>query len=393
MQTDYKPSFLTLLLLISFAAVNAVLYTPALPEISQYFNVSTDLTEQTITLFLVGYALGQLVYGPIANRYGRLPAIYTGAVIQILSSLACAAAAHWYSFELFLIARFMAAIGSAVGLKIVFTLVNEYFPPKIASQKTSYLVLVFAIAPGLSVSIGGILTDYFSWISCFYFLAAYGLLVLFLSTKLPETKKILDLNAFKAKNLIHGYTSQIKIPTLVSSGFLMGGCSSIIYLFASLAPFIAIQHFNMTSSQYGFANLLPALGMFTGGIISAQLVRRLPIFTVISMGLPMTCLGVLMLAIGMYFEWPPLWGLFAPAMLAFAGNSLMYGNTSTLGLQATSDKAHGSSVLNFLNMGLSAIAVLSLSFHIMPSTLVLPLMCGIACLVIAANYCWLLKNR
>lgn len=386
MNTRPKPSFFTLLLLFSFAAVNAVLFTPALPAISHYFEVSGDLAQDSMALFLLGYTFGQLIYGPIANRYGRIPAIYIGAVIQIISSFGCVLAVHWHSFELFNAARFMAAIGSAVGLKITFTLVNEYYSAKEASQKIAYLVLAFAIMPGLSVSIGGILTEYVNWISCFYFLAAYGLLLLLLSAKLPETKKQLDLDAFKREHLVEGYVSQVKIPKLTTAGLIMGGCSSLVYLFASIAPFIAIEHFNMSSAAYGFANLLPSVGMIAGGLMSAQLLKKLSIIAVISIGAPLTCLGVAMLTAAMAFDWPPLWSLFIPTMITFAGNSMLYGNASTLGLQATADKAHGSAVMNFLNMGLCTLAVLSLSFITVNFTIALPFMNWIACFFIVTNF-------
>ena len=132
--------FFTLLLLISFASVNAVLFTPALPNIAHFFRIGEDTAQQTITWFLVGYAIGQLLYGPIANRFGRKPALYAGISLQIVSSLLCVLAGVIHEYWLLVIARFMLALGSGVGLKMTFTLVNECYEPKIASQKISYLV-------------------------------------------------------------------------------------------------------------------------------------------------------------------------------------------------------------------------------------------------------------
>ena len=166
----------------------------------------------------------------------------------------------------FYVARFLVAIGSGVGLKITFTLVNEYYTPQIASQKITYLSIAFAIAPGLAVAIGGFLTQYLGWISCLYFLALYGCLMLWLSTRLPEIKIVLDQNAFKLPNFIGGYIKQLKNPCLLSAGLLMGTFTAIVYLYATLAPFIAITPSGMSSSEYGFYNLLPSLGMLTGGV-------------------------------------------------------------------------------------------------------------------------------
>ena len=92
------------------------------------------------------------------------------------------------------------------------------------------------------------------------------------------------------------------------------------------------------------------------------------------------------MAMGLYFEWPVLLALFIPSMIGLIGNALAYGNTSTLGLQATHDKAHGSAVLNFLNIGLGALAVFSLGLHTVSPLLILPVMSGICILIILVSF-------
>ena len=90
MKKSTEPQFLILLLIASFASVGAVLFTPALPSIRDFFHVSVGESQLTITSYLVGYALGQLPYGPLANRYGRKPALYMGISLSIVGSLLCA---------------------------------------------------------------------------------------------------------------------------------------------------------------------------------------------------------------------------------------------------------------------------------------------------------------
>src|SRR5436190_17052493 len=107
MNTNTHLSFFTLLLLISFASVNAVLFTPALPAIANFFAISDSTAQLTITWFLVGYAIGQLIYGPIANRYGRKPALYVGISLQIFSSLLCVLAGKLHLYSLLVTARFL----------------------------------------------------------------------------------------------------------------------------------------------------------------------------------------------------------------------------------------------------------------------------------------------
>lgn len=385
-------SFFTLILMISFASVNAVLFTPALPDIASFFMVSDGAIQQTITWFLVGYTVGQLIYSPLANRLGRKPALYTGICIQILSSLLCVFAGITHQFWLLVFGRLLLALGAGVGLKMTFTLLNECYEPSVASQKTSYLMMAFAITPGLGVAIGGYLNASFGWISCFYAGAIYGGLLLFLVSRLPETQINRDLNAFKIKQLVHGYVSQFKNMQLVMGGLLMGAGSSIIYIFAAMAPFIAISTSGMTSEQYGLANLLPPIGLIAGSLCSANLAKKYKLSHLIFSGILITLTGVILMLITMLMHLSPLFSLFSPTILIYFGLCFIFSNASSLAMSQASDKAHGSAVMSFVNMGLATVMVLSLSYIPM-NVFVLPVAYVLLCVVMIAAFKGALKAK
>lgn len=355
-----SPPFSTLLLMISFASVNAVLFTPALPSIEQYFHLSDSLAQQTITWFLIGYTMGQLIYGPIANRFGRKPALYLGILIQIISSLMCASSAALHSYNLLLIGRLFMAIGSGVGLKMTFTLLNETHDSVSASKKLAYLMLAFAITPGLGVMLGGILNTHFGWNSTFYACAIYGVLLLTLTTQLTETKTKLDYEALKLRNIVSGYAVQLGNRKLVCAALLVGSSTCIVYTFATLAPFIAINQFHMTSATYGQANLLPPIGLIIGLLLSAQLLKISPQTSIIKYGISLFALGsVLMLGL-VKLSPSPVTSLFIPMMICYAGLGMINANASSLAISRVDDKANGSAVLNFINMGFTTIGILLL---------------------------------
>lgn len=389
---DAKPSFFTLLLLISFASVNAVLFTPALPNIAQFFGIGADAAQHTITWFLVGYALGQLVYGPIANRFGRKPALYVGIILQILSSLLCVFSGVIHEFWLLVMARFLLALGSGVGLKMTFTLVNECYEPKISSQKISYLILAFAITPGLSVALGGILNEYYGWTSCFYAGALYGVILLLFAARLPETQKILNLNALKIKHLLHGYGSQFKNTQIIAGGLLMGGAACFVYVFAALAPFIAISIFGMSSAKYGIANILPSFGMVLGSLVGAQLSKRHPLEFMIRMGILIASTGVILLFVTMIMQLPILFSLFLPMIIIYFGVCFVMANASTIAMSHVTDKAHGSAVMNFINMGSATVAVLSLGLFPMKA-LLLPSIYLVLCVGMMGIFKWITSGE
>lgn len=392
MQTQKKLSFFTLLLLISFASVNAVLFTPALPDITHYFSLSNDAAQHTISLFLIGYTLGQLLYGPIANRFGRKPAIYAGISIQIVSSLLCVLAGMVYEYKLLLVARFILALGSGVGLSMTFTLVNEYYEPQIASQKIAYLMLGFAIAPGLSVALGGILNTYFGWISCFYAGAFYGLILLVRVRKLPETNKFLNKEALNLTVLFRSYFVQFKNTRLLAGGLLMGSTTCFFYVFAAIAPFIAINLLNMSSAQYGIANILPPIGVMIGGIVSAKLAQRYSPKFIIRAGIVISSIGTLLMFVAIKINLAALFSLFFPMMIIYFGASFIFANTSSVAMHNLSDKAQASAVLSFVNMGWATLVILNIGIFPI-NRLLLPSICIILCGILIGMYLWLMKNK
>lgn len=385
-ESTLKIPFLTLLLMISFASVNAVLFTPALPDIERFFRIGDSTAQQTITWFLIGYALGQLLYGPLANRFGRKKALFAGIGLQIISSFACVASGLVHNYWLLVIGRLFLALGSGVGLKMTFTLVNECYPIKIATQKISYLMLSFAITPGLAIALGGLLNTYLGWMSCFYAGAVYGILLFFLVMRLPETHTTLDYHALKISHVIASYQCQFKNMSLVTGGLLMGMATSFVYVFAALSPFIAINLLQMTSAQYGAYSILPSAGLMIGSLFSAQFAKKYPAKLGILYGSLITIVATIGMFIAVWIKQPPLISLFLPMFLSYFGLALILPNASTLAMSQITDKAHGSAVMNFINMGLATVIVLSLE-GFQTTALLLPivyLLIGLAMLMI---YC------
>lgn len=391
MQSTKLP-FITLLLLISFATVNAVLFTPALPNIANFFEITETSAQLTITLFLVGYTIGQLLYGPVANRFGRKPALYIGIILQILSSLLCVFAAILYKYELLILGRFFLALGSGVGRKMTFTLVNECYEPKKASEIISYLMLAFAITPALGLLLGGILNTYYGWTSCFYAGAIYGIFLLFLVVGLPETHKNKNYEALKIKNLLRGYTSQFANYQLMLGGLLMGSTTCFIYVFAAMAPFIAMNIFEMNSAEYGLANMLPPIGIIFGSLVGARLTKIYPLKSIIRTGIFITSFAVISMYALISMHVPAMISLFFPMILINFGLCFIFANASTIAMNHASDKANGSAVMNFLCLGLVTLVVLSLSLFSIKS-LLLPFIYFVLCIVIMGMFFLLRFNN
>lgn len=385
MQLKNDLPFITLVLMISFASVNAVLFTPALPAIARDFSISNTTAQLTMTWYLLGYTFGQLLYGPLANRYGRKSALYFGIILQIVSSFICIAAGLLHKYDLLVLGRFLLSLGAGAGLKIAFTIINDYYEPKIASQKIAYLSIAFAITPGLGIAIGGWLNFHFGWMSCFYALAFYGCALFLIAIQLPETQKNLDFQALKTKHLLVAYSSQFKNIKLMCGGLLMGCATAFVYIFAALAPFIAIELLGMSSEYYGYANLLPSLGLITGSLFSARFAKKYSLNSAIQLGILAMILGTIAMLISMLMHLTVIYLLFVPMMLIYFGLSLIFANASTVAMSHTGDKAHGSAVMNFLNMGFATTAVLGLGF-LKLKMILLPISFMMICFIMIVLY-------
>ncbi len=391
MQVKPTLPFFTLILMISFASVNAVLFTPALPDIASFFSLPDKVAQYTVSWFLIGYAIGQLFYGPLANRYGRKSALYIGIVLQIVASLVCVLSGVMDLYPLLVMGRFIMALGSGVGLNMTFTLVNECYEPKVACQKIAYLMLAFAITPGLGVALGGFLNAHFGWMSCFIGGAMYGLILLIFIAKLPYVEKKLDLHALRWTHLQKAYGGQLNNVPLLAGGLLMGAATCFVYVFAALAPFIAINIMGMRSEAYGIANLIPSIGLIIGSLCSAQLVKKHSLGFLIKVGLVICALGSLFMIVAMGFSFSVLISLFLPMMIIYIGLSFVLANASSIAMSLVKDKAHGSAVMSFINMGLATVVVLNLRWA-STQAMLLPVVYLLICLFMIPTYYILVKK-
>lgn len=368
-----KVPFPILLLLVSFASVGAVLFTPALPTIQSFFSITTGKAQLTITAYLVGYAFGQLPYGPIANRFGRKPALYFGISLSILGSLLCALSSPFHSFGLLIFARFITALGACVGLKVSFTIIADVYNQTEATRKISSILIAFALMPGVAMAIGGFLTHLFGWQSCFYFFALFGALILWLLAYLPETAKILDPDGLQWSSVIKGYTAKLKNKRLIRSACIMGCGTATVYVYAAKAPFIGINLIGLSPDQFGLYNLIPPIGMLLGASLASGFAGRLPVIHLLLIGMVVSIIMTFTMLIPFLDGIVTVWTLFFPMVLIYTAESLVFANISSFGLSTAQNKSNASAVLNFINMVSALIAVLLVEWIYPDSALLLPI--------------------
>ena len=152
--------------------------------------------------------------------------MYLGITLTIISSLFIIWAGVLQLFWLLVVGRFFMALGSSAGLMIAFTVIGDVYQHEQATKKISYLILAFAVGPGLAVAIGGFLTQYFGWESCFYFLAGYGALLFIRMLSFQETCPQKDHHALRFQKITEGYLQKLKNKKVLFCS-LMLGCTTL----------------------------------------------------------------------------------------------------------------------------------------------------------------------
>lgn len=353
-----KPHTAILIKLISLASIGATLFTPGLPEIEKFFHLSGGDAQFTLTLFLVGYALGQIIYSPFANRFGRKPVIYGGIFVAIVGALFSAFAGTFDSFLLLALSRLITALGASVGLVLTITILNDYYFEHQVRKVFPLIAMAFAVIPFIGVAVGGILVHHFGWESCFYFLVIYYAAALFFAMSLPETGTNFSKESTRFSVIRKSYVKAFKDKRLVWFSVLFGITTGMIYIFAATGPTIAINIMKMTPQNYGLINLSNGGAYLIGNLFASRFTKVISIYGMIRLGL--FCFGAAYLLLLLFFSLGIIHPvtLFAPFALAFFGMPVTFASVMVLASSHFKDRASGSAVVNFIQMGIALIVTL-----------------------------------
>ncbi|MDD3266205.1 MAG: MFS transporter [Burkholderiales bacterium] len=358
-------------LLISYGSIGAVCFTPGLPKIAEYFAVNDQVAEFTISWYLLGYAIGQLIYGPLVNRFGNKNTIVFAALLAILGCVGSIVSYYTKSFDLLLLSRVIMALGAASGLKMTFTLSSKLFDVKDSARVLGLLTMAFAITPGLGVFLGGILVNSYGWVAPFYLMIFYSLAIIYLNRFLPMVYKADQSIKFSIVEILRNYMHQIKDSNVIIGGALLGMGSCFVYVFATLSPFIAIKIMGLKPQDYGMYNFIPSIGILLGSLSSNYVGQKYTPKLSLKLGVLITTLGTLILFACMSLHNAPLY-MFVPMIMVYYGLSFIFGNSAALALHQVKDTSNASAVMSFINMGSAVVAVMILTNFAITQSLVLP---------------------
>ena len=344
-----------LLSYISIASASATIITPALPKIESAFQIGYGMLEWAISIFLIGYMLGQIIYGPLANRIGRLPALRVGFGINLIGIAICLIGSYCDVYGLLLAGRFITAIGASAGLVCTFILLNESLSEERAKHAISFAVVSFTLGIGAAVLLGGIITQYLDWIDCFWLLMAHGIIMLLSTWIFEETLKETKNTALF--HMLKEYGLALCHRKLFVFAMFVGLVSVFSYCFAAAAPIIAQHFLGMSSSEYGYYNLVNMFGMFIGAMLSGKALKSFNNIGIIICAALIMLLGVLLMFLLNEISWLNGVIFFGLSTLMYFASSFIFPAASHIASNAIADKANASGAMNLINMGSAVLTV------------------------------------
>lgn len=359
------------------------MYLPAIPTIAQDLNAAVAGVQLTVSLFLGGFALGQLFYGPLADSLGRRPVILFGLGLYALASLGCMLVTD---LPQLLLLRFLQAMGGAAGAVVVNALLRDLFSGHELVKAMSLVILTMTLAPLVAPMLGsGLLM--LGWRAIFLLLALLGTAMFWLiQRRVPETLQPEHRQPLSMRGILRGYWRVLRHRQAM--GLLLPGivASAGMFSFISGSPYVYIGYFGITPLQYGLLFSLNVSLLMVLTFANSRLVSRLGQHRLLAWGLwGVGLAGAALLLVG-YTGWGGLLALVLPVVLYVGQLGLIGANSMSLALQHFPGNAGTASALaGTLRFGGGALA--GVAVNLLPATSPWPMTlvmgsCGLLALVL-----------
>jgi len=256
-------------LLSMFPPVTGDIYLPALPQLTADLGGTTAQGQHTLAGYFLGLGLGQLLYGPVADRLGRRPVMLFGSILYVVATIGCFLVSN---IEQMIVMRFMQAVAACSGVVISAAIVRDRFDRQESARIYSMLLMARSLGPMFAPILGGILVAFFGWRGVFGALAVFGVTILLaVIFGLPETRTDAVAAQARSESALGAYAAALGNGTILGYIVTNGFNFAIMFAWISVAPFLLINEYGVPALWFGW--IFGTLGMAL--LISAQLNRRL----------------------------------------------------------------------------------------------------------------------
>ncbi|MCV3278213.1 multidrug effflux MFS transporter [Aeromonas hydrophila] len=321
------PLILLLVLLVLFSPLAIDIYLPAIPQMADQLGAEVTLMQGTITWFLFSMGLGQLLVGPLADRYGRKPIALGGVLLYGLSALGAGFAA---SLGELMLARVLQGFGACATSVAAFSVVRDSYGPKKSGQMISYLNGVICFIPALAPLLGGWLTAKAGWSANFWFMAGYAVIVgSWLLWRMPETR---PEETSSSGPLISWsrYSPVLRSPSFLFNATLCMLAMAVILAYVTAAPVQLMVKLGLDMSGFSYWFTANAALNILACFLAPRFIARVGPRRTLRIGLLVLLLSAIALTLAMHIEHPL--AMMGPVFLSSIGFAMILGAAAGMAL-------------------------------------------------------------
>jgi MFS transporter, DHA1 family, multidrug resistance protein len=336
-------------------------YLSGFPIIAADLHVTVDAVSYSLSSFFIGISLGQLVYGPLLDRFGRKKPLIVGLVIYVVASLGCAVS---NSIEMLIVFRFLQALGGCVGMVAPRAMVRDIFPVSESAKIFSTLILILGVSPIIAPTVGSYLITTFGWQSVFWVQSFMGvLLLLAVVFFLSESKQPDPTYSLKPAPIISSFWNVFKTPQFFTYTLAASLVSAGVYAYLSGSPFVFMKIFKVNEQQYGWIFGFLAAGLIMSSQLNNFMLNKFSSERIIKTVLGIqTVIGVL-LCVSSVMGWLNLYSAIGLIFLFLCCQGFSFPNASALSMAPFKKEAGtASALMGAFQMGFGSLAAALVGF-------------------------------
>ena len=329
------------------------MYLPAFPDIAKDLHTDVATISLSLSSFFIGICMGQFLYGPLLDRYGRKKPLYFGLSVYLLASVACAIVS---SSNGLIALRFLQALGGCAGMVAARAMVRDLFPVEENAKVFSKLMLVIGVSPIIAPTLGGFITAEIGWHYVFVFLTIMsGVILAAVHFYLPESRKPDPTFSLKPAPILKGYWEVLKNPQFYTYSFTGAVAAAGLYAYIAGSPYVFMELFKVSEKEYGWIFAAVALGLIISSQLNSLLLRKYSSQQIIKIALLLQSITGIVLFTGSAGSWLGLSGTIIGCCVFLSCQGFTFPNSSSLSMAPFSKNAGSASALmGGIQMGMGA---------------------------------------